>query len=176
MPVPKTKSSRSRRDKRRANWKLTVPGLVECPQCHALKNLIMYALYAVTTKANRSSARLLKNNRKTFSSRGKRFLVPGKGEKKWRERGPEVLAVRTLFFPFRICPQRFAGLLPAEGDKPAGMMLQQLLESKGPVKCEFLCPFGSEDTTFPCRRWDNHGGRQPSFIYFPHGIHAENML
>lgn len=81
MPVPKTKSSRSRRDKRRANWKLTVPGLVECPQCHALKNLIMYALYAVTTKANRSSARLLKNNRKTFSSRGKRFLVSGKGDK-----------------------------------------------------------------------------------------------
>ena len=37
MPVPRTKSSRSRRDKRRANWKLTVPGLVECPQCHALK-------------------------------------------------------------------------------------------------------------------------------------------
>ena len=37
MPVPKTKSSRSRRDKRRANWKLTVPGLVECPQCHELK-------------------------------------------------------------------------------------------------------------------------------------------
>lgn len=37
MPVPKTKSSRSRRDKRRANWKLTVPGLVECPQCHVLK-------------------------------------------------------------------------------------------------------------------------------------------
>lgn len=37
MPVPKTKSSRSRRDKRRANWKLTVPGLVECPQCHTLK-------------------------------------------------------------------------------------------------------------------------------------------
>ncbi len=36
------------------------------------------------------------------------------------------------------------------------MMLQQLLESKGPVKCEFLCSFGSEDTTFPCRRWDNH--------------------
>lgn len=37
MPVPKVKSSRSRRDKRRANWKLTIPGLVECPQCHALK-------------------------------------------------------------------------------------------------------------------------------------------
>lgn len=84
MPVPKTKSSRSRRDKRRANWKLTVPGLVECPQCHALKNLIMYALYAVTTKANRSSARLLKNNRKTFSSRGKRFFNAWK-EDRWQK-------------------------------------------------------------------------------------------
>jgi len=37
MPAPKSKHSKSRRDKRRANWKLTVPGLVECPQCHALK-------------------------------------------------------------------------------------------------------------------------------------------
>lgn len=37
MPSPKRKNSKSRRDKRRANWKLTVPGLVECPQCHALK-------------------------------------------------------------------------------------------------------------------------------------------
>ena len=25
-----------RQDKRRANWKLTVPGLVEYPQCHAM--------------------------------------------------------------------------------------------------------------------------------------------
>ncbi|HAT56643.1 MAG TPA: 50S ribosomal protein L32 [Veillonellaceae bacterium] len=37
MPGPKRKCSKARRDKRRANWKLTVPGLVECPQCHALK-------------------------------------------------------------------------------------------------------------------------------------------
>ena len=37
MPSPKRKNSKSRRDKRRANWKLTVPGLVGCPQCHALK-------------------------------------------------------------------------------------------------------------------------------------------
>ena len=37
MPVPKTKSSRSRRDKRRANWKLNVPDLVECQHCHPLK-------------------------------------------------------------------------------------------------------------------------------------------
>ena len=32
MPSPKRKHSKSRR----ANWKLTIPGLVECPQCHTL--------------------------------------------------------------------------------------------------------------------------------------------
>ena len=37
MAVPKGKVSKSRRDKRRANWKLEVPGLVECPQCHEYK-------------------------------------------------------------------------------------------------------------------------------------------
>ncbi len=36
MPSPKTKHSQSRRDMRPANWKLTIPGLVECPQCHTL--------------------------------------------------------------------------------------------------------------------------------------------
>ncbi len=37
MAVPKQKVSKSRRDKRRANWKLTAPVLVECPQCHKMK-------------------------------------------------------------------------------------------------------------------------------------------
>lgn len=37
MAVPKRKMSKERRDKRRANWKLSLPGLVECPQCHNLK-------------------------------------------------------------------------------------------------------------------------------------------
>ena len=37
MAVPKGKVSKSRRDKRRANWKLEVPGIVECPQCHEFK-------------------------------------------------------------------------------------------------------------------------------------------
>lgn len=37
MAVPKRKMSKARRDKRRANWKLTVPGLIECPQCHEKK-------------------------------------------------------------------------------------------------------------------------------------------
>ena len=34
MAVPKSKVSRTRRDKRRgSNWKLTAPALVKCPQC-----------------------------------------------------------------------------------------------------------------------------------------------
>ena len=37
MAVPKNKVSKARRDKRRANWKLEVPGMVECPQCHEMK-------------------------------------------------------------------------------------------------------------------------------------------
>lgn len=37
MAVPKRKVSKARRDKRRANWKLTAPSIVECSQCHQLK-------------------------------------------------------------------------------------------------------------------------------------------
>lgn len=37
MAVPKRKTSKARRDKRRANWKLTVPAIVECPKCHKFK-------------------------------------------------------------------------------------------------------------------------------------------
>lgn len=37
MAVPKRKTSKARRDKRRANWKLSVPGMVACPQCGELK-------------------------------------------------------------------------------------------------------------------------------------------
>lgn len=38
MAVPKSKVSRSRRDKRRSSvWKLEAPGLVKCPQCGELK-------------------------------------------------------------------------------------------------------------------------------------------
>ena len=33
---PKNKSSKSRRDKRRANWKMSAPNLVKCSKCGAL--------------------------------------------------------------------------------------------------------------------------------------------
>ncbi len=38
MAVPKRKTSKARRDQRRAsNWKLSLPGIAECPQCHQPK-------------------------------------------------------------------------------------------------------------------------------------------
>jgi len=38
MAVPKRKTSKAKRDQRRAsNFKLEPPNLSECPQCHALK-------------------------------------------------------------------------------------------------------------------------------------------
>ena len=33
---PKNNSSKGRRDKRRANWKMSVPNLVKCNKCGAL--------------------------------------------------------------------------------------------------------------------------------------------
>ena len=38
MAVPKGKVSKARKNSRRANtWKLSLPGIVECPQCKAMK-------------------------------------------------------------------------------------------------------------------------------------------
>lgn len=34
MAVPKRKWSKARTGKRRSQWKLTLPALVSCPQCH----------------------------------------------------------------------------------------------------------------------------------------------
>ena len=38
MAVPKRKTSKARRDKRRAStWKLEMPGMVKCPKCGEYK-------------------------------------------------------------------------------------------------------------------------------------------
>lgn len=49
MAVPKRKTSKARRDKRRTHYKLNVPGMSVCPQCgeiklphHACKNCGTY--------------------------------------------------------------------------------------------------------------------------------------
>ena len=37
MATPKGKISKARKHSRQANWKLTLPAIVECPQCHQMK-------------------------------------------------------------------------------------------------------------------------------------------
>ena len=37
MATPKGKISKARKHSRQANWKLSLPSIVECPQCHQMK-------------------------------------------------------------------------------------------------------------------------------------------
>lgn len=37
MATPKGKISKARKHSRQANWKLSAPAVVECPQCHQMK-------------------------------------------------------------------------------------------------------------------------------------------
>ncbi|MCK5768040.1 MAG: 50S ribosomal protein L32 [Candidatus Atribacteria bacterium] len=37
MPMPKRKTSKSRKNKRRTHWNLTETKLTECPRCHEMK-------------------------------------------------------------------------------------------------------------------------------------------
>jgi large subunit ribosomal protein L32 len=37
MAVPKRKTSKSKTRSRKANWKLSLPGIMECPNCKAPK-------------------------------------------------------------------------------------------------------------------------------------------
>ena len=50
---PKNKSSKARRDKRRANWKMSAPNLVKCSKCGALMMLTVYARHAALTTSVR---------------------------------------------------------------------------------------------------------------------------
>lgn len=52
---PKNKSSKSRRDKRRANWKMTAPNLVRCSKCGELMMHTVYAEAAVRTTRRKLS-------------------------------------------------------------------------------------------------------------------------
>ena len=37
MAVPKKRTSKQRKHTRQAHWKLELPGIAECPQCHKMK-------------------------------------------------------------------------------------------------------------------------------------------
>ena len=67
MAVPKRKLSKARRDKRRANWKMTAPTLVKCSKCGELmvphrvcKNCGSYNKKEIISKLHTSQALSLK--------------------------------------------------------------------------------------------------------------------
>jgi len=37
MAVPKRRTSKANKRSRKANWKLALPGMSKCPQCHEIK-------------------------------------------------------------------------------------------------------------------------------------------
>ncbi len=37
MAVPKRRTSKASKRSRKAHWKMLLPGIVECPQCHEMK-------------------------------------------------------------------------------------------------------------------------------------------
>ena len=55
---PKNKSSKARRDKRRANWKMSAPNLVKCSKCGELMMLTEYARLVVHTNKKKSLLRI----------------------------------------------------------------------------------------------------------------------
>ena len=73
---PKNKSSKARRDKRRANWKMTAPALVKCSKCGELMMLIEYVkTVLLQQKRNHPSGLILTGNRKIKSGTMSFLLV-----------------------------------------------------------------------------------------------------
>ena len=50
MAVPKSKVSKQRRDKRRANWKLAAPAVTTCPKCGSTETEKLLSACASHTK------------------------------------------------------------------------------------------------------------------------------
>ena len=59
---PKNKSSKARRDKRRANWKMSAPNLVKCSKCGELNDASqsMQGLRLLQQKRNHCSGLILR--------------------------------------------------------------------------------------------------------------------
>ena len=71
---PKNKSSKARRDKRRANWKMSAPNLVKCSKCGELMmpHRVCKACGIVQQKRNHCSGLMSK---KRCKSRGLRHSL-----------------------------------------------------------------------------------------------------
>lgn len=69
---PKNKSSKARRDSRRANWKMSNPTLVKCSKCGALMvpHRVCKACGILQQEGDHSSGGLISENRRTRKERG----------------------------------------------------------------------------------------------------------
>lgn len=53
MAVPKRRTSKARKRSRKANWKVSLPGIVECPSAMRQSSHIEFASIAAIMTANR---------------------------------------------------------------------------------------------------------------------------
>ena len=67
---PKNKSSKARRDKRRANWKMAAPNLVKCSKCGALMMPHRVCKLVVPTTREKSFLRKLNSSNKKQIRKG----------------------------------------------------------------------------------------------------------
>ena len=63
---PKNKSSKARRDKRRANWKMSAPNLVKCSKCGAL--MMPHRVCKACGSYNKKRSLKLKTNGESFKN------------------------------------------------------------------------------------------------------------
>lgn len=53
MAVPKRRTSKTRKNKRRTHFKISVPGMTECPNCGEYKYHTVYVKTVVLTMAKK---------------------------------------------------------------------------------------------------------------------------
>ena len=69
---PKNKSSKARRDKRRANWKMSAPNLVKCSKCGEL--MMPHRVCKACGSYNKRSFPLINDGGERLSRFGRSFL------------------------------------------------------------------------------------------------------
>lgn len=78
MAVPKRRTSKARKHSRKANWKVSLPGIVECPQCMKQSSHIEFASIAAIMTASRSltlTDNFMLQNYPVVLMRGRDFCV-----------------------------------------------------------------------------------------------------
>ena len=67
MAVPKRKTSKARKAKRRTHFKLEVPGLNTCPNCGSLRKATMFAHHVDNTMEKKLFLKKHNNNNQAYT-------------------------------------------------------------------------------------------------------------